>query len=160
MKQVVICIIVCLYTINILTAQAANALYLEVGGPGIFSLNYDRRFIASDDGPGIRLGIGPAVEISRYIASHSIPFSLRMPVGVNYLLGKNGNYFELEMGYSFSFNKNPINNIYTESFGYIHIGYRYAPKYKNFIFRIGIIPVIKSWVIFPLWGGISFGYKF
>ena len=68
-----------------------HAIYTEVGGQGIlFSINYDSRLTSRVDGLGFRVGVGYGVS--------STPCYVSFPVGLNYLLGHGGNYFELGAG--------------------------------------------------------------
>src|SRR5690348_8247074 len=72
-------------------SQAAKSVYFELGGPGLASINFDTRFSAREDGIGGRVGVG-----GFSIDGSSAVF---IPVGLNYLLGKDGkNYFEIGGG--------------------------------------------------------------
>lgn len=137
-------------------SQSSKVAYAEIGGPGLASVNFDMRFSQKEDGFGGRVGVG------RLLFSHSSTFTI--PVGVNYLLGKDGkNYFELGVGYTYSreaawddfSSKN-----FSSSFGNLTIDYRLAPTKGGFIFKAEITPVFGKGFFIPYYGGIGFGYKF
>ncbi len=101
MKTILLLICVLLITSNISFGQDKNlsldnraqSVFVEVGGNGLLlSANYDTRFLRRQNGLGARVGIG-------YLAD---PFGdadgLTFPLGLNYLFGKNRNYFELGAG--------------------------------------------------------------
>jgi hypothetical protein len=136
------------------TSSSAKNVNLEIGGPGIFSFNYDQRF-KGQKGLGFRLGFGgigvPGVGL----------FSV--PVGLNYLKGSNANYFEMGAGASaltISDGSTFFSSSSSTVIGYINLGYRYQPEKKGFTGRVFISPIITSVGILPTFGGISAGYKF
>lgn len=115
-----------------------NAVYIELGGVGIFgSVNYDRTFPISNRS-GVALGF-------------SLGFLVDFVFDASYLYGKSNHYFELGAGYSL-----PVHLIIPR------IGYRYQGN-KGFLFRAGVMyfQTIKSESFgdFP-WAGVSFGYSF
>ena len=68
--------------------RPVKSVYGELGGPGIFlSANYDTRLANSNKGLGVRAGVGTIFD------QYSLSFTL--PVGLNYLLGKEKNFLEL-----------------------------------------------------------------
>jgi hypothetical protein len=134
-------------------SQAAKSVFFELGGPGLASFNFDTRFSNREDGLGGRIGVG----------GFSIDGSgaVFVPVGLNYLLGKDGkNYFELGAGVTPVFISEDSEDNFTSTFGYLNFGYRLQPAKGGFTFRAFITPVFGSWGFFPYWGGVSFGYKF
>ncbi len=137
-----------------ITTPSAKNVNLEIGGPGIFSFNYDQRF-KGQKGLGFRFGFGgigvPGVGL----------FSV--PVGLNYLSGSNGNYFEMGAGASaltISDGSTFFSSSSSTVIGYINLGYRYQPEKKGFTGRVFISPIITSVGILPTYGGVSAGYKF
>ena len=47
------------YGVSAATAQGpAKAIFFELGGPGLASINYDMRFSKSEKGLGARAGVG------------------------------------------------------------------------------------------------------
>ncbi|HEX6914263.1 MAG TPA: hypothetical protein VF145_03430 [Chitinophagaceae bacterium] len=134
-------------------SQAAKSIYAELGGPGFASLNFDTRFTKSESGIGGRIGIG-----GFNVDGESV---LMIPIGINYLLGKDEkNYFEIGGGATIVSTKLMDDEPYTGSFGHLNIGYRLQPKKGGFTFRAAITPIFGSGYFWPYWGGVSFGYKF
>ena len=79
---------------RLVTDRAPQALYMELGGTGlVFSANYDTRFSKRVDGLGIRMGLGYS------FTPH--PSFITVPIALNYLLGRNGNYFEVGAGVTY-----------------------------------------------------------
>jgi hypothetical protein len=139
-----------------------HGVFFEFFGNGVFnSMNYDTRFSKKVDGLGGRVGFGYApVGGDHYF---SFPFL------VNYLLGKNGNYFEIGAGAN-----NLVAN-YTLGGGVfdppkiaewegwsgsLSLGYRYQPVEGGFLFRAGITPMFRKDKFMPFWPQVSFGYAF
>lgn len=142
----------------------AKAIFFELGGPGLASVNYDMRFTKSEDGFGGRIGVGGfslLLSSSDNIRSSVIFF----PVGVNYLLGKDEhNYFEIGGGITPVLSSSSINGSssrhFASTFGYLNFGYRLQPKNGGFFFRAAINPIYGNGYFTPFYGGIAFGYKF
>jgi hypothetical protein len=142
----------------------AKAVFFEIGGPGLASINYDMRFTKSESGFGGRIGIGGyslTISSSDNIRSSAIFF----PVGINYIMGKDErNYFEIGAGItpviisSSGDGRNSDN--FSSTFGHLNFGYRLQPKNGGFFFRATINPIFGSGYFIPYYGGISFGYKF
>ena len=157
MKTILKVFILMLLSSTDLNAQtAAKAMYVEIGGQGLASVNYDMRLQKKEDGIGFRVGLG-----GFSIDGESVVF---VPLGLTYLLGKDErNYFELGGGvtivsYSGSDIK-PSDNFNT-TFGHLYFGYRMQPKNGGFLFRAGIVPIFNKSGFLPYYAGISFGYKF
>ncbi len=135
---------------------AAKSMYFELGGPGLASINFDSRFGPREGGLGGRIGFG-----GFSIDGSGVVF---IPVGLNYLLGKDTkNYFELGAGItpiiaSGDFTDN--GGTFTSTFGHLNFGYRYQPPKQGFTFRAFISPIFGSFGFVPYYGGVSFGYKF
>ncbi|MDP4285811.1 MAG: hypothetical protein Q8891_15445 [Bacteroidota bacterium] len=134
---------------------AAKAAYVEIGGPGLASVNFDMRFSPTQNGAGFRFGVG-AFSISGIKA-------VTVPVGLNYLIGKKSSFFELGAGYTYlsvsSSSKSTTKN-FNESFGNLTISYRYAPAKKGFFFKAELTPVFSGNFFLPYFAGLGFGYKF
>lgn len=132
------------------------SIYIEAGGPGVISFNYDTRFTASDKGFGGRIGIG-GYKTNNYGAVY-------VPVGLTYLLSKNDrDYIELGAGFTFvdyTRDNNEISLFFTNSFGHLNFGYRYQQKGGGLVLRVAINPVFGNGFFFPAYGGLSLGYKF
>lgn len=135
---------------------AAKSVYFELGGPGLASFNFDTRFSARQDGIGGRIGIG-----GFSIDGSSAIF---VPIGLNYLLGKDGkNYFELGGGVTPVFVSDDLaddDDNFSGTFGHLTFGYRLQPRNGGFTFRAFISPVFAGGFFLPYYGGVSFGYKF
>jgi len=144
------------HTITV-TDRAPQAFYAELWGKGLlFTANYDRRFSKRLDGLGFSIGAG-------YIKIDDVSlFSL--PVGLNYLLGKNGKYFELGAGASyFSARITDIGDATDHGstvVGTMTIGYRSQPVHSGFMFRAGVNPIFFKNTFIPYWPYVSFGYSF
>jgi hypothetical protein len=159
MKRTAILVLALILTAGAVNSQAAKSIYFELGGPGLASINFDSRFSKKEDGLGGRIGVG----------GFSIDGTgiVLIPVGLNYLLGKDGkNYFEIGGGITPVIVSNNNDNFdndddnFSSTFGYLNFGYRLQPAKGGFTFRAFITPIFGSWGFFPYWGGVSFGYKF
>jgi hypothetical protein len=149
---------------RLVTDRAPQALFTELGGAGLLlSLNYDSRFSKRVDGLGFRVGVG-------YSFTND-PSFFTVPIGLNYLLGRNGNYFEVGAGVTYvglssnngdafvSIGNNDLNNKTSFLFETISFGYRRQPINGGFNFRGGFTPVFVQGQsgIAPY---ISLGYNF
>ena len=134
------------------------SIYIEAGGPGVISFNYDTRFTASDKGFGGRIGVGG------YNIDNS--GAVYIPVGLTYLLSKNDrDYIELGAGFTYvdyTRDNNDVINFspFTKSFGHLNFGYRYQQKEGGLVLRVAINPVFGDGFFNPAYGGLSLGYKF
>lgn len=139
------------------TDRAPQAVYAELWGKGLlFTANYDRRFSKRVDGLGFSVGAG-------YIKIDDVSlFSL--PIGLNYLLGKNGKYFEVGAGATyFSATIDDIGDASDHGstvMGTMTLGYRSQPIKGGFMFRAGINPIIFRDNFIPYYPYVSFGYSF
>jgi hypothetical protein len=138
-------------------AQNAQSVYFELGGPGIASFNYDTRFSGKEGGFGGRIGIG-GISVD---GSGVVYF----PVGVNWLLGKDGrHYFEVGGGVTPVLETGDFSDEdggdLTNTFGHLVFGYRMQPTEGGYTFRAFICPIFGSGFFIPYYAGISFGYKF
>ncbi len=142
------------FSFDSIAQTAAKSIYFELGGPGFASINFDTRFTKKQDGIGARIGVG-----GFSVDGDGITF---IPVGLNYLLGKDEkNYFEVGAGASFlSVSDNIFGNSNSSSFGYLQFGYRLQPKNGGFTFRANMTPVFGKGFFIPYYAGVSFGYKF
>ena len=144
-------------------AAQKNAFYGEVGGQGIFfSLNYDRRITYTTSGFGFRVGVGYDVSID--------PTYMSIPVGVYYMVGGEGNFFEAGAGATYVNITNVppgqkvdfANKNWTGDqkflFGTLNIGYRHQPKESHLNFRAGLTPMFgRTVMLIPY---LSVGYNF
>ncbi len=137
---------------------ATQSIFFELlGAGGIYSFNYDTRFQDRPDGVGARIGLS-------YLATdEDAVFSI--PVMLNYLLGKNGNYFEVGLGATyinvdFEFLGGENESAEQTVFGTMTFGYRLQPVDGGFQFRAGVAPIFTREVFIPYWPYLSFGYAF
>ncbi|MVZ60413.1 hypothetical protein [Sphingobacterium humi] len=142
--------------------KRAQGVFFEVLGTGLaYSFNYDTRFQNRRDGIGGRVGI------SYYSMDGVSLFTL--PVSLNYLLGKNGHYFEMGAGATYvNANEEGVEEggdvFIVESgstvVGNMVFGYRKQPVDGGFLFRAGFAPLFKSGDFLPYWPYVSFGFSF
>lgn len=149
----------------LLAQTKTNSIYLELGGPGgIYSLNYDIRFQNSIEGWGARIGV------SYFALDGESLFTI--PVQINYLMGKDGNYFELGAGVTYGYRDDDYPHagcscvIPQDAFnhhvfyGSITIGYRYQPPNGGFLFRIGLSPLFNKETFQLFYPYLSAGFSF
>ncbi len=139
----------------------SRSVYFEILGNGLtYSLNYDQRFQNRLDGLGFKAGVS-------YLAIDGTSVS-SIPFGLNYLLGKNGKYFELGLGATVLTGSDrtdvfPGDNERTRGsalIGNMILGYRSEPVKGGFLFRASVTPLFGYGVFWPLYGGLSVGYAF
>ena len=138
---------------NIARSQAA--MYFELGGPGLASFNIDTRFTGRSDGIGGRIGVGGF--------SINDEGAIFVPVGINYLIGKETkHFFEVGAGFTYVNYSSDITDdgIFETSFGHLSFGYRMQPRKNGFLFRAAIVPIFNKHGFLPYYAGVSFGYKF
>lgn len=141
--------------------KRAQSFYFELLGPGAtYSFNYDTRFQDTLNGFGGRAGLS-------YIAVDGNGV-FTAPFMLNYLLGKEGKYFEMGLGatyISFSSAESAEDNevLFVDDstvFGTMVFGYRKQPVDGGFMFRIGISPFFGEGNFIPYYGYLSLGYTF
>ena len=162
MKTQILIIFSLLFSLN-LNAQNAKVVYAELGGPGIVSANYDMRFSKKEDGFGGRIGIGGFSLKDDFEEAGRISL-FTIPVGINYLLGKDGkNFFEIGAGFTYinvGTSYGSESSVLESSFGNLTFGYRMAPTKGGFVFKAQITPLFNKNGFWPYFGGVGFGYKF
>ena len=132
----------------------ASQVYVEAGGPGFaYSLNYDGRFGRKDKGIGFRVGA------SAIYVDGSGAFTF--PIGLNYLIGRQGNYFEVGAGATLATSEDVFD---TESgkmtWGFVSFGYRrQAYRKQGITWRVAFNPIFGDGFFIP-WFGASIGYRF
>lgn len=146
----------------------ARTFFVELGGPGFISANYDFRFKDTRNAWGVRAGLG--------YFSIDDESQFTVPVQINYLLGKGGNYFEIGGGATYVRHKTPmyfydfVDGYYenerwetrhrNEVMGTLAFGYRRQPVDGGFNFRAGISPILYKGDFVPYLPYVSFGYSF
>jgi hypothetical protein len=134
--------------------SAAKAVYVEVGGPGLLSINYDMRLAKKKDGLGFRAGVGGwATKNSTLIF---------VPLGINYITSKNNrDFFEAGAGGTFVSNNQETDlGPFRGSFGFVTLGYRKQPEEGGYFFRAALTPVFGNGYFWPYYAGVGFGYAF
>ena len=133
-------------------SQAAKAVFVEAGGPGLASFNFDTRFSKKEDGIGGRIGLG-GFKIEGEGA-------VLIPVTINYIIGKNRkDYFEVGAGATFVPSTSAVDGPLSQTSGHLNFGYRYQPEKGGVFFRATINPVFGQDFFWPYYGGLSLGYK-
>lgn len=167
MKKITLCLVAFFcFAFSSNAQEAAKAVYAEIGGPGLASINYDMRLQKKNDGLGFRVGVGGfSLSYNDGYGDYRSSIFL-LPVGLNYLLGKDDKHF-FELGAGFTYLKinskdvsNNTSDPFSSSFGHLNLGYRLQPKDGGFVFRAGIVPVFGKGFFYPWFAGVSFGYKF
>lgn len=138
-------------------------IYAELGPPGgLLSVNYDVRFKPSSSGLGFRAGAGMLFDF------YNLGYAL--PVALNYVAGREKNFFEAGTGASlFHFketNQDSWFNFKKETFvaPFVWLGYRYQPTEKRFTFRAGVCQFLNDFNLPTVFGipslypSLSFGY--
>lgn len=140
-------------------AQVAKSVYVELGGPGLASFNFDTRFSNAEDGLGGRIGVG-GFKVDDVGA-------VFFPLAVNYLLSKDQrHYFEIGAGGTLVSTTlddeadEEDEGPFSTSFGHLHFGYRLQPLDGGFTFRAGVTPIFGNGNFIPYYFSLSFGYKF
>lgn len=160
------CLALLFFSANDLTAQTLDrrpqSVFFEVFGTGVgYSVNYDTRFQKTANGLGGRAG-------ASYFKSDGLSV-FTLPIGLNYLLGKNGNYFEVGAGATFlsvsvEGDKDSdflfLDGEASDVFGTLVFGYRKEPVDGGFAFRAGVSPVFGGGDFIPWWPYVGFGYAF
>lgn len=153
MKKLMLIFTLALASYHVANAQSAQSVYFELGGPGVASFNYDTRFTGRNDGIGGRIGIG-----GYSIDNEGVVF---LPIGINYLLGKDSrHYFEIGGGATPVFGDTGGDGTFSEIFGHLVFGYRLQPINGGFTFRAFLCPIFGQGNFIPYYVGLSFGYKF
>jgi hypothetical protein len=124
------------------------------------------RFKKTEGGLGFRVGVGGfSVRSDNFDGTYDKTSIITVPVGLNYLLGKDDrHFFELGAGVTYV-NSKESSNFYDDgnfrnTFGHLTFGYRLQPKDGGFTFRAAINPVFGKGFFIPYYAGVSFGYKF
>jgi len=113
------------------------------------------RFKNEPTGLGGRLGIG---DIGGTDAS-----VITVPVMVNYLLGKEGKYFEIGGGITYITGSVDVGSFGDDSSGSTVAGtfsfmYRKQPIDGGFMWKVGFTPILAEGSFVPWWPGIAIGY--
>lgn len=135
-----------------------HAVYTELGGMGyLYTLNYDFR-------PIEHLAIRVGFEVLPIPWSERFAFCLLAPLSMYALLGSDGHYVELGIGYwgMLAVDGAGFHTDNDAHFIVPQLGYRFQPLDRGFFFRATFTPLIRindldDWQ--PM-AGLSFGYTF
>ena len=138
----------------------ARSVYVEYGGPSaIYSVTYDTRLARTNNGWGVRAGVGflPIREINNFM----------LPVQVNYLVGKIRHFFEVGAGATYFYGDMSSSWFGPSEEGSMVLGtlstsYRYQPLSLGITARIGLTGLAGSFNDNALTAipHISVGYRF
>lgn len=135
--------------------SSAKVVYIEGGGPGLLSVNYDMRFTPTQDGLGFRAGFG-----GFSLKNSSLIF---VPIGLNWITSKNQeDYFEAAIGGTIvsNSNKEAGDGPFKNSFGWLSLGYRKQPANGGFFWKAALVPVVGKGFFFPYYAAAGAGYTF
>lgn len=154
MKKRLIFLVFILVTAYTGYAQSNQAVYAELLGNGlIFSFNYDTRFNARPDGLGGRIGLG--------FVGKGDDGAVLIPFQLNWLLGKNGRYFEMGLGATYLGGTADLFDEDVDHFvGTMTFGYRRQPVDGGFMWKAAITPILADGFFWPYYVGFSLGYAF
>src|SRR5258708_31627696 len=137
MKKFLVAFLV-IISVKAYAQSPAKSIYFELVGPGIAAVNFDMRFAKSESGIGGRIGLG-GFSVGSGTEKATAVF---IPVGLNYLLGKDGrHYFELGGGATFVSSRDQVGGNFSSTFGHLNFGYGLQPTEGGFLFRAAITPV-------------------
>ena len=154
-------------------SKNASQFQLEAFGPGsLFSIKFDTRLTKKENGVGFNLGFGGS-PLSVLGESCNTGFRLAIPVGLNYLVGKNKHLLELGGGVvpilvsgtkvfclPAPGNKEDFFSDGMGNYWYILAGYRYQPvRKKGLTYRLFISPLLQKKFPVKFWGGASIGIR-
>ena len=134
--------------------KSAQSFYLEGGGPGMISINYDQR-IKGQTGLGFRVGMGGWGLLNKGVFA--------APIGVNYITGASQHFVEVGAGLvyaSASSGNEYFNNPGSSVSAYFNFGYRFQPTVKGLTYRAFLCPLLTPDKLIPFYAGVSAGLKF
>jgi hypothetical protein len=155
--------------------KTVKQFYTEMGGPGIlFSANFDTRFIKSKQtGLGMRFGLGFTVVSNEEYKDQNgnVLYRTRsigtIPVGINYLFGKetSPHTFEAGAGFTLLTSKTEMLNYGSHQkagniMGFFSFMYRRQPIDGGITWRIGFTPVINTAGDIVPFAAVGIGYSF
>lgn len=145
-----------------------KAVYVEGLGSGVLlSANYDFRFKPTQDGLGMRIGLGGGTFSDQN--SNARAGLVTLPVQVNYLVGKRRAAFEMGAGvtpiYVNASGTNQATGDFISgngfgAFGSLNLGLRLQPIRNGVVFRLNWVPTVSNTGFYPRWLGVSLGFAF
>lgn len=154
MKKFLTVCLAMIFISQVSNAQSAKAVFVEAGGPGLASFNFDTRFSGKQDGFGGRIGVG-----GFNIDGEGAVF---IPLTLNYIISKDkNNFFEIGAGATLVPTSSAIDaGPFSSTSGHLNFGYRYQPEKGGIFFRATLNPIFGQNFFWPYYGGLSLGYKF
>lgn len=138
-------------------AQYKKFVFLEGGGSGVLvNAVYDMRITKNqNNGIGFRLGIGNT------FYTEDIKGATTIPIGINYLLGKNKSFLILGANTTFGiFDKNLKDRTVKHIVPSLEVGYRFVPQKRGFGFQVTYTPLFNTVDgLKPIYLGIGLGYS-
>lgn len=145
-----------------------KAVYVEGLGSGVLlSANYDFRFKPTQDGLGLRVGVGGGAFADQN--SDARVGLVTVPLMVNYLVGKRRVAFEMGAGLTpIYINASGTNQATGDflsgngfgAFGSLNLGLRLQPIRNGAVFRLNWAPTVSNTGFYPSWFGVSLGFAF
>jgi hypothetical protein len=142
---------------------------IDVGGPGLLSLNYDQRFTSRGFGLGAAVGGGALHFISGSVVTCTAELNYLKPLksiksGPRVRLvekeGKNA-FAEFSAGGGYHGSYNGLTAERKRNYTpFLKIGYRVQAEPRGFMFKVYYSPMFIDRKFVYLYGGLSFGYKF
>ncbi|MBK8954641.1 MAG: hypothetical protein IPM34_03665 [Saprospiraceae bacterium] len=154
MRNTICSILFAFISLSTSFSQSNQSVYAELLGNGlIFSFNYDTRFSDKPTGLGGRFGLG--------FIGKGDEGALLIPMQLNWLLGKDGKYFEIGLGTTYvggtqEFFEEDIDHFV----GTLTFGYRRQPLDGGFMWKAAITPILADGFFWPYYVGFGLGYSF
>ncbi|MCA5005382.1 hypothetical protein [Sphingobacterium bovistauri] len=141
--------------ITVTFSQGQKFGFIEGGGSGVLvNANFDMRLKKeSRDGIGFKLGLGNTFYLEDGKAT-------TIPIGINYLIGKNKSGLLLGLNNTFSIFGKGTKKFETKSVvPSLELGYRFRPLEKGFAFQVTYNPLFNTVDgTMPIFFGIGLGY--
>jgi len=152
---------------NKVYSHASQVQFEALGPGGLLSFHFDSRFKKADNGIGYTVGFGVApYELLEKSCNRGGVITI--PVGLNYLFGKN-HCIEVGGGGALKFGGGTkVYCLYIEDsffeneesfYAYALIGYRYQPNFKRLTCRVFMSPLFQKSMPVKFWGGASIGLQ-
>src|SRR5688500_15122068 len=124
----------------------SKSAFLEIGGPGYFTLNYDMRFAKKADGIGARTGFGWFMVKT----DEQTVTGITVPIEVNYFIPLKQSFF-LELGAGLLYRRTaynnkigPIDSAGSRTSEYLDLALRYQAPGSRFLLRAAFTPVLDK----------------
>lgn len=149
-------------------SEHGSEIQIEFLGPGgMFGLHFESGFVKRTNGFGYTIGLG-AAPYNLEKTCNDVGF-ITIPVGLNYLLGKQNHLLEIGAGAVVKFGGGTKvwcpeleDNFFENgdpSYFYSLLGYRYQPHSKRMSWRAFVSPLFQKDFPVKLWGGAGISLK-